>query len=246
MLDYATEWGTDNRETLVLLAGAGATRWSWREHAELLAEDWHVVAIDLPAHGTHPDSSFRFERAVEDVGGVLDEVDGAVVAGHSLGGYVTLRAAAAHADQIDGVVLAGAAYDWRQPLLLVASGVYLPLSYALELALNSDRLTPWVETRLDVDDSAAPDDVDCHSPAQGAAQGMRAAAFQPSPDRFAQAYDGEWLIVHGEDEPMGEFAQEFAREQDGRIEWLDGGHEEPKESPAAFVQVVEEFLAVVY
>lgn len=42
---------TGKGPTLLLLHGAGATTHSWREITPLLAEDFHVVALDLPGHG---------------------------------------------------------------------------------------------------------------------------------------------------------------------------------------------------
>lgn len=99
MLECVRTWGDPESPTVLLLHPAGGTRHSWTPHAERLRDSYHVVAIDLPAHGIHPHDEFSFDRAVEDVGKVLENIGTAVLVGHSQGGYVAMHAAAAHADQ---------------------------------------------------------------------------------------------------------------------------------------------------
>ncbi|MGB9966407.1 alpha/beta fold hydrolase [Halobacterium hubeiense] len=63
----------------------------------------HVVAVDLPGHGTHLSSPFSYARAVENVGTLLAAVGPAVVVGLFLGGYVGMRVAAEHGTHITPV-----------------------------------------------------------------------------------------------------------------------------------------------
>lgn len=86
---------------LVLLHGYLETMYIFSEFIDALKDKCRVIAIDLPGHGltdsapAGPDgtrvNSLAFAAQV--VAGVLDKcgVEKAVIAGHSMGGYVTLR-----------------------------------------------------------------------------------------------------------------------------------------------------------
>ncbi len=102
-------WGSRSAPTLVLVHGGAAhARW-WQALAPLLAEHHRVVAIDLSGHG---DSDHRDEyhpqQWVREVLAVADHSGGTgrpVVVGHSMGGFVTVVAAASHGARLDGVIV---------------------------------------------------------------------------------------------------------------------------------------------
>lgn len=248
MLDYVRTWGDEDAPTVVLLHPAGGTRHSWTPHAEMLSDEYHVVAVDLPAHGLHPLQTFSFDRAVADVETVLEAVGSAVLVGHSQGGYVALRAAAAHAERVDGLLLAGAAYNWRTPKMLAMNAVYLPLMRLFRAASHSSRLTDWLTERFgEADDprQAPPDDEARHNPLRGNAEAFRAAMFQRS-WRHVEAYDGPVLVAHGESEPLGDHAETLAGRADARLAWYEGGHRAPMSNTTEFTDLVEAFLEDVY
>ncbi|WP_024795197.1 alpha/beta fold hydrolase [Tomitella biformata] len=93
---------------LILVHGHLAHDWWWHAVAPILERDWRVVTVDLSGHG---DSGHRAEYSVaqwsREVAKVLDAVDSsdAVLVGHSLGGSVTIAAAANHAERVCGLVL---------------------------------------------------------------------------------------------------------------------------------------------
>lgn len=73
-----------------------------------------LVAVDLRGHGHSPHrESYRYEDYVLDLLELLDELrlDRVAVAGHSLGGYVALLAAAT-SDRIERVVSVDVKSDW--------------------------------------------------------------------------------------------------------------------------------------
>ena len=98
---------------LVLVHGLGGTIENWRALATPLAAGQRVLVPDLPGHGRS--APLREARDVdalaEAVLGVIDaeEIRDAVWIGHSLGGVVSLRAAALRPDAVRGLVLAAAA-----------------------------------------------------------------------------------------------------------------------------------------
>ena len=44
------EYGTQNKEVIILLHGGGLSWWNYREEAELLQEDYHVILPILDGH----------------------------------------------------------------------------------------------------------------------------------------------------------------------------------------------------
>jgi pimeloyl-ACP methyl ester carboxylesterase len=98
---------------LVLVHGLGGTIENWRALAPPLAERHRVLVPDLPGHGR---SSLLTEAQDVDAlaGAILaiadeEEMHGAVLVGHSLGGAVALRGAVLRPDVVRGLVLAAAA-----------------------------------------------------------------------------------------------------------------------------------------
>ena len=98
---------------LVLVHGLGGTIENWRSLATPLAAEHRVLVPDLPGHGR---SALLTEARDVDalaaaVLGIADaeKAGEAVWIGHSLGGVVSLRAAALRPDAVRGLVLAAAA-----------------------------------------------------------------------------------------------------------------------------------------
>ena len=102
-------WGERGAPTLVLVHGGAAhARW-WAPHAPFLTEGRRVVAIDLSGHG---DSGwrevYRAEQWAEEVLAVASAAGGVgrpVIAGHSMGGFVTIVTAAEHGRDLEGAIV---------------------------------------------------------------------------------------------------------------------------------------------
>ena len=93
---------------VVLVHGLRTSRTMWRAQVEALQRVGHrAVAVDLPGHGTRIGEPFTLDAAVDTVAQAIDELGGpAVVVGLSLGGYVGIRHAARHPEQVCGLVAA--------------------------------------------------------------------------------------------------------------------------------------------
>ena len=243
MLDHVKAWGDPESPTVVLLPGAGGTQWLWTPHAELLDDEYRILSMDMPAHGRHPDSSFTFDRAIDDIGVLLDENGPAVLVGHSLGGHVAMEAAAAHENQVDGLLVAGV----NSAPGLLAGGRQWVLSCVIEVAAHSTHVRSWMDEQygLDDDQQVPPDEVETHDEAVATARGMRGALFRDSLSAL-NSYDGPTLLAYGEDEAGSETVEKLAERVGARLRWYDGEHGLPSREPAVFSEIIEEFLTTVY
>lgn len=102
-------WGEVGSPGLLLVHGGAAhARW-WSFIAPKFSHDHHVVAIDLSGHG---DSGWRDEYSINTwadevacVARAAGMAEPPIVAGHSMGGFVTTVAAATHGDDLAGAVI---------------------------------------------------------------------------------------------------------------------------------------------
>ncbi|MFE1795892.1 alpha/beta fold hydrolase [Streptomyces sp. NPDC059517] len=101
-------WGPTGRPGVVLVHGAGAHAGWWDHLGPLLADTHRVVALDLSGHGdSDRRPAYSLDRWAAEVACVAGEsgiVGPAVLVGHSLGGFVTLRTAELSAPAVAGVV----------------------------------------------------------------------------------------------------------------------------------------------
>lgn len=102
-------WGERGRPGIIFVHGGAAHAHWWSFIAPLFVPDYRVAAIDLSGHG---DSGRRdaYPRDVwaREVIAVSDDLGCAgppVVVGHSMGGFVTIAAAAEFGDRIAGAVI---------------------------------------------------------------------------------------------------------------------------------------------
>ncbi len=97
----------------MLVHGTRFSARSWDGYAELVPGA-EVRAVDLPGHGSRAGQAYTSASAVavvEQEVGTAGPRRPAVLAGHSLGGYVSAAYAARHPDRLSGLVLIGAAAD---------------------------------------------------------------------------------------------------------------------------------------
>ena len=143
-------WGSRAAPTLVLVHGGAAHAHWWSPLAPLFADGFRVVALDLSGHG---DSDRREIYSVsqwsDEVIAVAEQGGGSgrpVVAGHSMGGMVTIAAAARHGSSLDGVVVIDAPVHRPDPETMegVSGGMFrAPKVYAtLAEAVRHFHLVP--------------------------------------------------------------------------------------------------------
>ena len=88
------EYGADHRDTIILLHGGGLSWWNYREAAELLQDEYHIVLPILDGHaGSDRPFTTIEENASEIISFVDERLNGSVllIGGLSLGGQVLLE-----------------------------------------------------------------------------------------------------------------------------------------------------------
>ena len=111
---HVYEGGDPGAKPLVLVHGideGGAM--SWGPLMERLTDDYHVLAVDLPGfgHSTRGSHFYSPDRYVEVLEHVIDDFrsDAVQLVGHSLGGAVSLRYAAANPERVEHLHIASVA-----------------------------------------------------------------------------------------------------------------------------------------
>lgn len=105
---HLIDWG-GNGEWLVFLHGLASQAHIFDLVAPLLTDSFRVIAIDQRGHGLSdkPDSGYDWATVTNDLDAILNaqEIDRAVLAGHSWGGNVAVQYAADHPDRVSGLIL---------------------------------------------------------------------------------------------------------------------------------------------
>lgn len=138
------EWGSRGRPGLVLVHGGAAHAHWWSFIAPFFSDDWHVAALDLSGHGdSGRRDEYSHDRWAGEVLSVCDDLGfpgPPVVAGHSLGGTVTIQTASSFGDRLAGAVIVDSPVRRPDPeseeaargRAFRAPGVYPTLDEALE------------------------------------------------------------------------------------------------------------------
>lgn len=135
--------------TLLLLHGAGAATHSWRDLAPLLANDFSIIAPDLPGHGftqTPGGDRLSLNGMARALGALLDVLDrrphGAV--GHSAGAAIALRL------RLDGRIGDGGVVSLNgalQPFPGAAAHVFPAMAKLLFLNPFANQIFAWRAAR---------------------------------------------------------------------------------------------------
>lgn len=100
---------TGKGRVIVLLHGFLGSHEIWSEFIKKLSKKFRVIAIDLPGHGKTPSIGYyhSMELLAQSVKAVLDKVGVRryVLAGHSMGGYVSLAFAELYPENVSGLCL---------------------------------------------------------------------------------------------------------------------------------------------
>ena len=102
-------WGEPGRPGLVFVHGGAAHAHWWTHVAAQFAGTYRVAALDLSGHGdSDRRDAYSLAAWTDEVVAVADAAQMAgppIVIGHSMGGFVTLAAAANHPDRLAGAVV---------------------------------------------------------------------------------------------------------------------------------------------
>jgi len=117
---HITEWGNEQLPTIVCLHGLGSTSLSFIEIAEALADEFRLIAMDLPGHGKTPAFSdplhYRmkpFTDWIDEVLHILD-IKRFYTLSHSWGSVLSLYYLIEHADRVLGTILIDGGYHSKR------------------------------------------------------------------------------------------------------------------------------------
>jgi pimeloyl-ACP methyl ester carboxylesterase len=110
------EAGEPTAPAIVMVHGLGDEADTWRYTIPALAEDHHVIALDLPGFGRsgHPKRAYTPAFHQDAILGLMDQIgiDRATLMGSSLGAILSHSIAINHPDRLAGLILAdGALYQ---------------------------------------------------------------------------------------------------------------------------------------
>lgn len=144
----------DDPFPIVLLHGTSASLHTWEGWTQALKSQRRVIRFDLPGFGLtgpNPENDYSIERYSKTVIDVMDSlgVDRFVLAGNSLGGYISWATAVFYPQRVEKLVLVDASgYPYQstsvplaftitqQPLLKLLIGDMLPRSLVVKSVKN--------------------------------------------------------------------------------------------------------------
>lgn len=148
---HLRDTGPRDALVIIMLHGLGASLHTWDRWADALDEDYRVIRFDLPGAGltgADPTNDYSDERGIEVVVALMDRlgIESATMLGHSMGGRLAWRFAAAMPARVDKLVLVapdgfespGFAYDTAPE---VPAAMYL-MPYVLPKPLLMMALEP--------------------------------------------------------------------------------------------------------
>jgi len=130
---------------VVLIHGFAGNTFSWRNAIPPLAETHRVIALDLPGWGysdRSPEIDFSHEGHAALVVRFLDSLglEKVVLIGHSMGGGVAQRVAAAHPERVSHLVLVASVDASEPPDSARRRSLPAPMFAAIDTATRSKRL----------------------------------------------------------------------------------------------------------
>ena len=249
-IEHVDEAGPAGAPAIVLVHGSVVTRKMWLPQLSHLSDAYHVLAPDLPGHGTLAQMPFTFAGAAETLHTLIDGVTGgrAIVVGASMGGYVAIDFAHRFPQNVAGLVLAGASRN-----LMGAVGLYVRMVGGLMrlgwIKMSRERAA---ERTRRLFPPALADVADAQLRA-GVYPEPLGAAFVEMAGRDFQLlladFLGPTLIVNGAgDAGNRRSADRFARaaRQATVVTLLDAGHACSLDRPEAFSQAVRQFAKAVF
>jgi len=239
---------------LVLLHGFPLAKESWDEPAGLLAQSARVVRFDLRGLGstTVTPGPYLMETLAGDVVEVLDAlgIERAVVAGHSLGGYVALAFYRMFAERCAGLGIVASRFSADSPE---------QAAWRLDLAERAERegMAPVAEAFVpkyfapDVyrDQPAMVDkaaQLVARTDPRGAAAMLRGMAARVDSHDLTAEMDLPVALIAGRSDafiPVAELQATSSQLPDATFEVLECGHTPLSEAPAALAHSLARLVA---
>ena len=236
---------------IVLMHGWTADVHFWDDLApRLVADGWRVVRFDLRGHGRSPvRGPYRFEELSADLASLISDLglEAPVLAGLSLGGFLSMIHAIENPGTLRAVVLAD---TWTAP---VPSDDEICATLPREDAGPEALARWWTERRGGGAAAVAKDPVLAARrdrfaglSAAGIRHAIEACAGRPSVHDRLGRIDVPALVIAGEDEQVfspAMHAEMAARIPGGQLMVIRGaGHHSATDAPAEFAAIVRGFL----
>jgi pimeloyl-ACP methyl ester carboxylesterase len=112
--------GAGDGAPLLLTHGYASSSHAWKPTVEALASSRRCITWDIRGHGKsdYPEdqAEYSIPLAVEDMAAILDaeDVERAVLVGHSMGGYLSLEFHKRYPERVAGLVLVGTGPGFRK------------------------------------------------------------------------------------------------------------------------------------
>jgi pimeloyl-ACP methyl ester carboxylesterase len=240
---------------LLLVHGLTASHAVWEHTVEAFADRWRVIALDLPGHGASakPDAPYTidfFAGMVRSLARALG-VDEAVVIGSSLGGRVALELAAWYPRFTRALVLAAPAYGYSPAMRPIGRALQAftgprvlraTFDEAFHQSFHDRRRIGHVVRHRILEERLRADDFPEFARAVARSLGGVLAAEAQPLERVTQPV----LVVWGRQDRLVPLARSkglLRKIPHARLHALDRcGHLPMLEQPAAFNQIVAEFL----
>jgi pimeloyl-ACP methyl ester carboxylesterase len=234
--------GAPDAGAILFIHGTRVTRKMWVPQLRSLADQFRVIALDLPGHGALADRPFRMEAAVREIEAVLarEQIRRALLVGSSLGGYASLEFARQHPRAVAGLVLSGCCVNLR-------GGVEIPFRIGERVLRRCDpRLLTWVHERLcrrmfPAEFAEPIIEAGFHFGAvPHALEALAGRDFLP----LVRDFHGPVLFLNGQRDRVFRFHEHafLAAARDGKLVIINGGsHRCNLERPAAFADAVRAF-----
>ena len=239
-ISYAIHGRPTARAPLLLTHGFGASQAMWAPNLDALDRDRRVLTWDLPGHGAaSPSGELSQDRCIADMLALLDMLDAphAVLAGMSLGGFLSLLFHARHPERVAALLLVDSGPGFRD-------GVAREQWNAWVAALAGDLDARGPEALGPSPESAVADHA-CGGP------GLAAAARGILTQRDGEVIESlgsiavpTLIVVGARDDRFLTAAEVMARRIPGARKLVieDAGHAANMDQPAAFNRAACEFL----
>ena len=241
---------------LVFIHGFPHNRTLWAPQLGALLPRARCIAVDLRGFGeSSVQGPYSMAQYADDVAGVLDraQVDRAVIAGLSMGGYVAFEMWRRHRPRVRALVLADTRAGADSDEAKAKRRDLIALARARGAEAVADAQLPGMIGKSSRERS--PDTVEgvremmAAAPVEGIVGALEAMMARPDSTPTLATIDVPTLIVVGDEDVLTPPSEARAM-HDGiagsRLEVLTGaGHVSNVERPAAFNHVVSEFLGVL-